>query len=208
MLRHNLSVGNAVFCVDTVQANSDGSFTAINATPGACPVTPPAGGGAPAGRMVRGQVIVGAPNSTPLTLDFTKWIWGYDKVRSVYLPFPQVHQDLRILAIPKAGYVAIPFRTDDRSPFRLTSKNDDRVPQLTLAISREPGNFGGLPGDAGSVVQGAWSDGGPLINGKVIGAPSTAGAELQPNTDYYINVKATYPDRVIGATFPLAAGNA
>jgi hypothetical protein len=203
MTRRTINVDGAVYCAD-VTGTLPGGMSIANAVAGACVVTPPPPppGGAPPGRIVSSAIayVPGAlnPPYNRVGVDLQEYanLFGHASTVDDLIPFPgRANAQPSILVFPKTGYVALRFRMPAGfSPYRygwISRQEYNYGQDLTSSISRTPGDFN--PATAAEVIEGR--SGQRLSMWRSSAAAANTGVILQPEVDYYYNLKMTDPSR-------------
>lgn len=215
MTRRTINVDGTNYCADVTGA-LPGSMSIANAVAGACavvPPPPPPPGGEPPGR-IHSSAIAYVPSAlnppyNRMGVDLTDFaaLFGHASTVDGVIPFPgRANSQPSIVVFPKTGYVALHFRVPAGfSPYRFgwISRQEYNYGQdLTSSISTTPGDFN--PATAHEVINGL--SGQALSFWRASAHAANRGVILQPDVDYYYNLKMTDPTRpsrfcASGATF-------
>lgn len=172
----------------------------------AATIETPAG---PRTRVLRADISYGVYQAQRRNVDITEWdgLWGYNSVTGPVTPWPGVGGAAPVIRVfPRDGYIAAHFRTPDSGgPLRSGGfLNPSYVagPNVVMAISRRCGDFTehlDTPGCLVSTQYGSppWTGvptaDMPLAQWKQTPTAPAAWCNLQPETDYWVNVMFADP---------------
>lgn len=128
--------------------------------------------------------------------DVTTWdgLLGFGEGSSVATPWPGVGGASPVMInFPARGYICAKFRTPANMPtrnggFRNPTYIRDQSPSQTMAISTVGGDFSAHLPTPGCLVRNVPASDGNLVQWKGLTNNPTGSCNLQPSTDYYLNI--------------------
>jgi hypothetical protein len=189
----NLSINGTSYCA---VAQSGNAFTGVIA--GACTTPPPPPPTTcPDGRQTAGSIeFYGCGTNCPSTLsgqDLTRFetIWGRYAPGQTPAVWPGAHSYIYLLNFPRSKYIAAKFHTPASGgpTSGWISMPEYFAADMAMSISTSCGDFG--PANISCFTPSVATHG---IVRWTFGA-NTTGCHLQPNTDYYVNVKLANPNQ-------------
>lgn len=204
--------GQPVFCATDGPAILGFDPGPYNFT-GTCETTPPPPDACtgPEGltRLTRSNVTYGAVGATPrYNVDLTEWnnIWGHATSNDAMTLWPGVNGAGPVIrAFKRHGFLAAHFNTggyDVPTYGVIAYASNIGGPNVDIRISQTCGDFSEDVADPACLVQAA-SDDSPAIRWKFGTGNTGSYCNLQPNTDYYINIK--YHDPASAIECPVGA---
>jgi len=176
----------------------------VNSQPLTIVVSQTGGGScqAPAGltRLLTSNITYGAVNlSARPNVAVTEWdnIWGHGNTTDGITPWPGVTGSSPVMRqFGRTNFVAAHFNTGAHaSPTSgwIIYPTNIGGPNIDIAISPTCGDFSANVPNPGCSIQNAASDDSRAISWKFTSGNTTSYCNLQPNTDYYVNIKLHDP---------------
>ena len=136
------------------------------------------------------------PTQRP-NVNLLEWdnLWGYNNTSATTpVPWPGVGGSSPVIrGFLRESYIGAHFRTGSSTAVNghFTNPSFAAGPAQTIAISTECGDFSAHLPTPGCLVQNAPTADGTTISWKLTSNNPTGSCNLQPNTDYYINMMLT-----------------
>lgn len=198
-----INLPSGPYCATTQTA---GAYDGVTA--GACATTAPPsipGAGCPAvahtpwgdrALVTRSSITYGATGQRARILDITSWdgLLGFGETSIAATPWPGVGGAAPVIrAFPRSGYICAKFRSPSNVATRVGGFSNPSYlralsPTLTMSISRNGGDFAGGLDTPGCLVRNVYASDSNLAQWKGTVNNPTGSCNLQPNTDYYLNI--------------------
>lgn len=162
-----------------------------------CPAAIALGDGSVRNLVTRAAVSYGSYPQQRLNADLTEWdgIWGHNSVNDPVTPWPGVGGASPVIqAFPRAGYFCAHFHAPADAGSRIGHFSNPTLiqgPNLTMAISRNGGDFVNNLPTAGCLAANVPSADANLVNWKFTANAPGSYCNLQVDSDYYVNVMFT-----------------
>lgn len=137
----------------------------------------------------------------------TEWdnVWGHNSATDAVTPWPGVAGAAPTLrGFRRTSYVALHFRTPvDPLPglaSRFVAPSANAGPNLTMAISRGCGDFGLYLPTPGCLVENVPTADVPMVYWQFADTSPQTACNLQPDTDYFVNIMQTDPASTLECT--------
>lgn len=160
-----------------------------------CPATIQTDDG-PRYRVTVSSVSYGVYQAQRTNLDVTDWdgLWGYNAVVGPVTPWPGVGGAAPVIVqFPRSGYLCAHFHTDAAAGRNGSFSNPSYVagPNVTMAISTRGGDFDTWLPTPGCLKANVATSDASLVRWKYSPNAPQDWCNLQPDTDYYVNVMFT-----------------
>jgi hypothetical protein len=187
--------------------------------PVGCPTTITHPNGDVLTRVTRSNISYGVyPTPVRPNVNLTEWenIWGHANVNDSVTPWPGVHGAGPVIrSMARRGFVAAHFNTsnyDVPTYGSLTYPSNVGGPNIDIKISPICGDFSENTANPGCLKLGAASDDNPAIRWKFGTGNVVYYCNLQPHTDYYVNIRFSDPYSAVecpvnSVNCPLYTGN-
>ena len=146
--------------------------------------------------VTRASITYGATGQRARILDITTWdgLLGFGETSTEAVPWPGVGGAAPVIrAFPRNGYICAKLRAPANVSTRLGGFSNPSYlralsPTLTMSISRNGGDFAGGLDTPGCLVRNVYAADANLLQWKGTTNNPTGSCNLQPNTDYYLNI--------------------
>jgi len=135
-------------------------------------------------------------------LDMGLWddIWGYNNTTSPQVPWPGVGGAAPVIRFfPRHAYIGAHFHTPASSGYNGHFSNPSFVigPNIHMAISKRCGDFGAYLPTPGCLARDVPTADSNLVSWKFTANAPAGYCNLQPDSDYYVNIVITDPDTTV-----------
>jgi len=159
----------------------------------ACPQRVTLPDGSTRARLVHAGISYGVYPQTRPNVDLRHWdnLWGYNNTTSPQVGWPGVGGAAPLIRdFPRGSYVAAHFRTPSASGSNGSFANPSYAlgPPVTFAISRRCGDFDDYMETVGCLARDVPAADANLVKWKFTTNAPGSWCNLQPDTDYYVNM--------------------
>ncbi len=178
-----------------------GSIAVAAAPVGTCPTTITMPNGTRT-LLTRSNISYGVYPAQRPNVDVSQWdnIWGHNSTTDTGTPWPGVGGASPVLgSFARASYIGAHFRTTSDTTRLGHFSNPSFVagPNVTMAISTQCGDFSAHLPTPGCIATDVPPSDANLVSWKLTPNNPTGSCNLQPNTDYYVNMTFTDPAAIV-----------